>query len=98
MIEGAVGTNFLLAASMRSTPGPWQHQLEVVRLSLGDVLHEPYVVRDFVYFPLTAVVALLHVLEDGSTSEIAVVGHEGVVNLSIFMGEDISPGSAMVQC
>ncbi|RYE61106.1 MAG: Crp/Fnr family transcriptional regulator [Hyphomicrobiales bacterium] len=98
MIEGAVGANFLLMALMRSAPGPWQNQLEVVRLSLGEVLHEPYVIRDFVYFPLTAVVALLHVLEDGSTAEIAVIGHEGVVNLSLFMGDDISPGSAMVQC
>ncbi|RZL67905.1 MAG: Crp/Fnr family transcriptional regulator [Variovorax sp.] len=98
MLEGAVGANSLLTALMRGAPGPWQNQLEVVRLSLGEVLHEPYLVRDFVYFPLTAVVALLHVLEDGSTAEIAVVGSEGVVNLSLFMGDDITPGSAMVQC
>lgn len=98
MIEGTFGANLLLKALMRDAPGPWQRHLEVVRLSLGEVLNEPYVVSEFVYFPLTAVIALLHVLEDGSSAEIAMVGPEGVVNLSLFMGVDIAPGSAMVQC
>lgn len=50
-----------------------------------------------VYFPTTAIVSLLYVLEDGASAEIAVVGREGVVGISLFMGGESTPSRAVVQ-
>jgi CRP-like cAMP-binding protein len=51
----------------------------------------------YVYFPTTAIVSLLYVLENGASAEIAVVGHEGLVGISIFMGGGSTPSRAVVQ-
>jgi hypothetical protein len=51
-----------------------------------------------VYFPTTAVVALLYAMEDGASAEIAVVGNEGIVGISLFMGGQSTPSRAVVQC
>ncbi len=95
--EIAPGSNLLLDALARNAPGPWQGELQLVDLPLGKVLHEPYLVRDQVYFPVTAIVSMLYVLSDGDMAEIAVIGNEGVVGLSMFMGDGNSPSCAMVQ-
>jgi hypothetical protein len=50
-----------------------------------------------VYFPTTAIVSLLYVLEDGASTEIAVVGNEGILGISLFMGGDTTPNRAVVQ-
>jgi hypothetical protein len=50
-----------------------------------------------VYFPTTAIVSLLYVMEDGHSAEIAVVGNEGLVGISIFMGGESTPSRAVVQ-
>jgi CRP-like cAMP-binding protein len=64
---------------------------------LGQVLYEPGTVLSHVYFPTTALVSLLYVMEDGGSAEIAVVGNEGLLGISIFMGGGSTPSRAVVQ-
>jgi CRP-like cAMP-binding protein len=66
-------------------------------MPLGDVLYESGVALQHVYFPTTAIVSLLYVLENGASAEIAVVGHEGIVGVSLFMGGESTPSRAVVQ-
>ncbi|MDO9506604.1 Crp/Fnr family transcriptional regulator [Hydrogenophaga sp.] len=75
----------------------WLPNLELIDLPLGKVLHESGTPMQFVYFPTSAIVSLLYVLENGSSAEIAVVGYEGVVGTSIFMGGGSTPNRAVVQ-
>jgi CRP-like cAMP-binding protein len=78
----------------------WQHwlpDLVAVEMRLGQVLHEPGVASPYVYFPVTSIVSLLHVLQNGASAEIAVVGNEGMVGLSLIMGGDSGPSRAVVQ-
>src|SRR5471030_2248246 len=78
--------NELLAALPREVLESLFEHLELVTLPFGKELFE-YSKLDNVYFPTTAIVSLLYVMEDGATTEIAVVGHEGVVGVSMFAGE-----------
>ncbi len=71
--------------------------LEPVDMELGDVVYEPGRLLDHLYFPTTAIVSLLYVMEDGASAEIAVVGNEGVVGISLFMGGETTPSRAVVQ-
>jgi CRP-like cAMP-binding protein len=71
--------------------------LEWVSLPLGDVLYESGDRLAHVYFPTTAIVSLLYVMEDGASAEIAVVGYEGIVGISLFMGGNSTPSRAVVQ-
>ena len=71
--------------------------LEIVDLLLGLVLYESGRTLSHVYFPTTAIVSLLFVLEGGDSAEIAVVGNEGVVGVSLFMGGESTPSRAVVQ-
>ena len=66
-------------------------------MKLGDVLYEPGGMLSHVYFPTTAIVSLLYVMEDGASSEIAVVGNEGVVGISLFLGGESTSSRAVVQ-
>src|ERR1700685_4231113 len=75
----------------------WLPLLETVDLPLGSVLYESGVALPHVYFPTTAIVSLLYVMENGSAAEIAVVGNEGVVGISLFMGGESTPSRAVVQ-
>ena len=75
----------------------WQPQLERVELPLGHVVYEPGSTMSHVYFPVTAIVSLLYVMENGASAEIAVVGNEGVVGISLFMGGESTPSRAVVQ-
>ena len=75
----------------------WQPQLELVDLPLGMVLYESGSKMSHVYFPTNAIVSLLYVMEDGASAEIAVVGHEGVVGIALFMGGETTPSRAVVQ-
>lgn len=71
--------------------------LEFVELPLGQVLYESGGKLDHVVFPTSAIVSLLYVLDDGASAEIAVVGFEGVVGVSLFMGGETTPSRAVVQ-
>jgi CRP-like cAMP-binding protein len=89
--------NQLLAALPPPELQRWLPLLEPVPLKLGQVLYESGKRMGHVYFPTTAIVSLLYVLEDGASAEIAVVGHEGVVGISLFMGGETTPSRAVVQ-
>src|SRR6202050_4988967 len=71
--------------------------LELVPLKLGDILYEPGIKLRYVYFPTTAIVSLLYVMEDGASAEIAIVGNEGILGISLFMGGETTPSRAVVQ-
>jgi CRP-like cAMP-binding protein len=90
-------TNDLLAALPAAQFERWLPQLEPVTLKLGQVLYESGRRMSHVYFPTSAIVSLLYVLEDGASAEIAVVGHEGVVGISLFMGGESTTSRAVVQ-
>jgi len=75
----------------------WQRSLEPVDLPLGDVLYEAGGVLKHVYFPTTAIISLLYVMANGASAEIAVVGKEGLVGISIFMGGESTPSRGLVQ-
>jgi CRP-like cAMP-binding protein len=89
--------NQILAALPPAEWSRWVSDLQPVELALGQVLYEAGATMDYVYFPTTAIVSLLSVMEDGASAEIAVVGHEGVVGVSLFMGGGSTPSRAVVQ-
>lgn len=71
--------------------------LEKVTLTLGQSLSEPGRQMSHVYFPLDSIVSLLCVMENGASTEIAIVGYEGIVGVSLFMGGETTPSRAIVQ-
>jgi CRP-like cAMP-binding protein len=89
--------NHLLAALPTAEWHHWLPQLEPVDLPLGKVLYESGSRLAHVYFPTTSIISLLYVMEDGASAEIAVVGHEGIVGISLFMGGESTPSRAVVQ-
>ncbi|RJP63570.1 MAG: Crp/Fnr family transcriptional regulator [Comamonadaceae bacterium] len=89
--------NQLLASLPDAEWQRWLPQLELVDLPLGKVLYESGSEMSHVCFPTSAIVSLLYVLESGASAEIAVVGFEGVVGVSIFMGGGSTPSRAVVQ-
>ncbi len=64
-------------------------------MPLGEVLYEPGVTLNYVYFPITSIVSLLYVMESGASAEIAEVGNEGIVGVSLFMGGESTPSRAV---
>ena len=89
--------NRLLAALPDADRAQWQPYLEAVDLRAGQVLSESGATSAHAYFPTTAIVSLLYRTEDGAAAEIAVVGNDGVVGMSLFMGGAATPGQAVVQ-
>ena len=87
----------LLLAALPEAEALWLPNLEPVELPLGKVLYESGTTMSHVFFPTTAIVSLLYVMEDGASGEIAVVGHEGIVGVSLFMGGESTPSRAVVQ-
>jgi CRP-like cAMP-binding protein len=71
--------------------------LEPVNLPLGEVLYESSGRMDYVYFPVTCVVSLLHTMQDGSIAEMGIVGNDGMVGIALFLGGITSPNRALVQ-
>ena len=90
-------TNHLLASFPQAEWQLWLPQLEWVEMPLGHVLYESGGIQTHLYFPTSAIVSLLYVMENGSSAEIAVVGNEGVVGVSLFMGGESTPSRAVVQ-
>ena len=89
--------NHLLAALPEAEWQRWLPKLELVEMPLGEVLYESGGTLSHVYFPTTAIVSLLYVMENGASAEIAVVGNEGLVGVSLFMGGESTPSRAVVQ-
>ena len=90
-------TNDILAALPEEEMSRIKDNLELIELPLGTVLYESGETLKNVYFPTDAIVSLLYVMEEGDSAEIAVVGKEGVVGVSLFMGGESTPSRAVVQ-
>jgi hypothetical protein len=75
----------------------WRLQLEHVDMPLGQLLYEPGNILTHVYFPTTAIISLLYVMQNAESAEIAVVGNEGVLGISLFMGGGSTSSRALVQ-
>jgi len=71
--------------------------MEMKYLNLGDILYESGGSLDNVYFPVSSIISLLYVMENGASAEIAVVGSEGIVGIALFMGGETTPNRAVVQ-
>ena len=89
--------NHLLAALPAAEFERLAPNLELVPMPLGDAVCEPGIQMRHVYFPTTSIVSLLYVMEDGASAEIAVVGNEGIVGVSLFMGGETTTSRAVVQ-
>jgi CRP-like cAMP-binding protein len=88
--------NHLLAMLPTEEYALLEGELELIEMPLGYSLYEPNIEMEHVYFPVDAIVSLLHLTEDGDTTEIAVVGFEGIVGVPVFMGGATSPSRAVV--
>ncbi len=93
----AARQNQLLAAVPDVELERWLPYLEAVDLPLGKVLYESGARLSYVYFPTTAIVSMLYLMENGASAEIAVVGFEGLVGISLFMGGESTTSRAVVQ-
>jgi CRP-like cAMP-binding protein len=89
--------NHLLDALPASDYDRLASHVEHLELKLGDVLYESGARMRYVYFPTTAIISLLYVMKDGASAEIAIVGNEGVLGISLFMGGETTPSRAVVQ-
>ena len=89
--------NYLLAALPAAEFARLESHLELVPMLLGDTLYEPGRQLQHVYFPTTAIVSLLYIMETGASAEMARVGNEGILGIALFMGGDTTPSSAVVQ-
>jgi CRP-like cAMP-binding protein len=89
--------NLILAALPRADFEQLAPQLERVDLPLGHALYESGGKLDYVYFPVSGIVSLLYVTKTGSSAELAVVGCEGMVGVSLFMGGETTPNRGVVQ-
>ncbi len=89
--------NHLLAALPEDAQARLFPHLEVVPMALGMVLYESGDTLRHVYFPVDCIVSMLYVMENGASAEISVVGNEGVVGISLFMGGESTPSRAVVQ-
>jgi len=91
------GQNQLLAALPAADHARLLPYLEPVTLPLGLVIYESGSKLRHLYFPASGIVSLLYAMEDGTSTEIAVIGHEGVVGIALFMGGESTPSRAVVQ-
>jgi CRP-like cAMP-binding protein len=89
--------NYLLAALPAADLARVSEGAEMAPMPLGRVLYESGDEMRHVYFPANSIVSLLYVMEDGSSAEIAIVGNEGIVGISLFMGGESTPSRAIVQ-
>ena len=89
--------NYLLAALPTAEFERLSAHLDLVALPLGESLYEPGVQMRHAYFPTTSIISLHYVTETGAASEVAGVGHEGVVGISLFMGGNTTTSAAVVQ-
>ena len=90
--------NALLAAVPPADMARWSQHLEPVELRADQVLFDAGTRVTHLYFPVTAILALLNVMEDGGSAESSVVGREGLAGVSLFMGGESSTDSTIVLC
>jgi CRP-like cAMP-binding protein len=89
--------NHLLAALPVNEFKRLEPDLDAVTLALGQVIYESGEQLEYVYFPTTAIISLLYIMENGATAEIAMAGSDGLVGIALFMGGSTTPSRAVVQ-
>lgn len=89
--------NHLLAAMPADVLAAWSPALEPTEMPLGMVMYEAGTTLSHVYFPTTAIVSLLYVMQNGESAEIAVVGNDGLLGVALFMGGGSTPSRALIQ-
>ncbi len=89
--------NHLIAALPSDEFDRLQANLEPVTLSLGEVIYESGEQLDYIYFPTTAIISLLYIMENGATAEIGMAGNDGLVGIALYMGGSTTPSRAIVQ-
>ena len=96
-VTPAVRQNHILNALSPEVIARLSPHLESIPLALGDVVYESGAAMTHVFFPTDAIVSLLYVMENGASAEISVVGNEGLVGVSLFLGGESTPSRAVVQ-
>jgi CRP-like cAMP-binding protein len=89
--------NKLLALLSNTDWYEWNQRLQPIQLAIGQVIYESGIGIPYIIFPTTAIVSLLHILEDGGCTEIAMVGRDGLIGVSAFMGGLSTPSRGVVQ-
>jgi CRP-like cAMP-binding protein len=89
--------NELLAALTPTERARIYPHLQLVAMPVGKVVYEPSHVLPHVYFPTDSIVSLLYMMKDGASAEISLVGNDGLIGISLFMGGESTPGRAIVQ-
>jgi len=99
MAESTLGTegNRLLARLPPEELERLLPHMEHVSFALGEVIYESGGRQSYIYFPTTAIISLLYLMENGSSAEMGVAGKEGLVGIALFMGGDTVPNRAVVQ-
>ncbi len=89
--------NYLLAALPADDFKRVESKLEPVSYKLGNVIYESGDKMDYVYFPTTAIISMLYIMENGATAEIGVIGNDGVLGMALFLGGDMTTSRAIIQ-
>jgi CRP-like cAMP-binding protein len=89
--------NAILAALSAAECERLDDDLELVPLSLGQILYEPGQTMSHAYFPINCIVSMLYVMKNGESAEIAIVGNEGMIGIPLFMGGESTQSRAIVQ-
>ena len=89
--------NHILAALPAADYSRLLPDLELIPMPLGWAVYESGSEMGYIYFPTTSIVSMLYVMENGSSAEIAIIGNEGLVGISLFMGGETTPSRAVVQ-
>jgi CRP-like cAMP-binding protein len=89
--------NGLLAALPREDYELILPHLEHVSFKLGEVVYEPGREMEHIFFPTTAIISMLYTMENGSSAEMGMAGHEGLVGVALFMGGNTMPNRAVAQ-
>lgn len=89
--------NYLLAALPADDFERLQTKLEPVSCHLGEVLYESGDKMNYAYFPTTAIISMLYIMESGATAEIGIVGNDGVLGMALFLGGDTTTSRAIIQ-
>jgi CRP-like cAMP-binding protein len=89
--------NTLLAALSAGEREDLAKELELIPLTLGEVLYESGEIMSHAYFPIDGIISLLYVMKNGESAEIAIVGNEGMIGIALFMGGESTMSRAIVQ-
>lgn len=97
LADASASQNRLLASLPADVRERLLPELELIKLKLGHIVHEAGGVLRSAYFPTSAIVSILYTMENGSRGEIAVIGNEGLVGVSLIMGSETTFNKAVVQ-